>query len=46
MINYISKLPKEDWLNILYEYSDYTCAFDHDNKILRKLIRKTLDNYQ
>lgn len=46
MINYISKLPKEDWLNILDEYSDYTCAFDHDNSILKNLIRKTLHNYQ
>lgn len=44
MLNYIEKLSFEKWKELLDNYSDYTCFFDYDNEIIKKLIEKILNN--
>ena len=43
MLNYIEKLSFEKWKELLDNYSDYTCFFDYDNKMIKNLIKKILD---
>ena len=43
MISYIEKLSFESWRELLNNYSDYTCFFNYDNKMIKNLIKKILD---
>lgn len=43
MISYIEKLSFKNWRELLNDYSDYTCFFNYDNKMIKNLIKKILD---